>query len=313
MKVLIVCNKYLKDKNFSIQNNWAFIYEQSESLKKIGVDIDIFMTEGKGIVGYLRNVKSLNHKIRSDNYDLVHAHYGICGFIAILQRRCPVIISFIGSDINLKTHRIISKIAMRFSAYNIFVERNLAEKVKAKKNFSIIPFGVDLNTFYFKDKLECRKKLNLDANANIALFPSSASRKVKNFALAKKAIERVGGIIIVQMGCGYTRKEVNILYNACDFLIMTSLSEGSPQVVKEAMACNCPIVSTDVGDVKNVIENVRGCYLTTFDPNDIADKIRRVITLKNRTNGRKKIEHLDLNIIAETLMKIYKENTCMSV
>ena len=306
MKVLIVCHKYLRDKNFSIQNNWAFIYEQSKSLKNFGVDIDIFMTEGKGLLGYLRNLKPLNRKIRSNNYDLVHAHYGLCGFIAILQRRCPVIISFIGSDINLKTHRIISKIAMRFSAYNIFVEKKLAQIVKAKNNFSIIPFGVDLNTFYFKDKLKCRRKMNLDTTANIALFPSSASRKVKNFALANKAIQMVGGIDIIQMGCGYTREEVNLLFNACDFLIITSFSEGSPQVVKEAMACNCPIVSTDVGDVKNIIENVRGCYLTTFDPKNVADKVEKVITLKERTNGRKKIEHLDLSIIARKIIEIYK-------
>jgi teichuronic acid biosynthesis glycosyltransferase TuaC len=88
---------------------------------------------------------------------------------------------------------------------------------------------------------------------------------------------------------------------------MASLSEGSPNVVKEAMACNCPIVATDVGDIRQVIEGTDGCYLTSFDAADVTRKLEAALALGKRTNGRERIAHLDSGAVAEKLVAVYQE------
>ena len=99
-----------------------------------------------------------------------------------------------------------------------------------------------------------------------------------------------------------------MLYSAVDCLLITSIREGSPQVVKEAMACNCPIVSTNVGDVKEVIGDTRNCYITNFDPQYIALCLDKVLETSERANGRQRILNLKLDIsdIAKRLDEIYK-------
>ena len=101
-------------------------------------------------------------------------------------------------------------------------------------------------------------------------------------------------------------KDVPLYLNLADVLVVTSFEEGSPNVIKEAMACNCPIVSTDVGDVKEVIGNTRGCYITSLDPGDVAEKILLALEFDNRTNGRNNIRYLELNVIAEKIIKVYE-------
>lgn len=96
-------------------------------------------------------------------------------------------------------------------------------------------------------------------------------------------------------------------YNAADCLLMTSLMEGSLNVIKEALACNCPIVSTDVGDVRAFIANVSGCYLTSFDKHDIAAKLNEALSFNQRTKDSEAIKHLDSECIAEKLITIYKK------
>jgi len=94
--------------------------------------------------------------------------------------------------------------------------------------------------------------------------------------------------------------------SAADILILTSLWEGSPNVIKEAMACNCPIVSTDVGDVKEIIRKTDGCYIASYDVVDVADKVGKALSFGRRTNGRQNIKHLDNNIIADKIISLYR-------
>jgi len=140
------------------------------------------------------------------------------------------------------------------------------------------------------------------------LFSGSFSNEVKNPALAKEAMENVADAEFVELR-GYNRKEVNLLMNAADCLLMTSHREGSPQVVKEALACGTPIVSVDVGDVKDVVSGTEGCYIAERNPDDISDKIRQALAFKGKTNGRQRIIDLGLNneLVANRLVSIYNQ------
>lgn len=295
---------------FSFQNQKPFVYEQRESLITKGIEVDVFLIKGHGLIGYLKNLFLLRKEIGKNRYDLIHAHFGLSGMLAVMQRICPVVLTFQGCDINRKDLRTISKIAIRFARHSIFVSNDLCDKARTKKNYSIIPYGVDFEeTFMPLDKYECRSALKFGENERIVLFSSSFDRVEKNYPLAKKSVELVGGVRLIELGKGYSTDKINKLYNACDLLLMTSIREGSPQVIKEAMACNCPIVSTDVGDVKEVIGDTEGCFITTFDPEDVAEKIKMAMDFGKRTNGRERIKKLglDSNTIAKKIINVYEE------
>lgn len=301
MKVLIVGN-YNKG-NFS-----PFITEQIDSLQKKGVYVDTYGIIGKGLLGYLKNVKGIRHKILKFKPDIVHAHYGLSGLCANLQRIVPVITTYHGSDIHSGGWiLLLSKIAIWLSKYNIFISKKLLDLSGYKgNNISIIPCGIDMNMIKDIPREEAKRKIG--SKEKFVLFASSFSNKVKNFPLAKKAMEFVEGVEIKELN-GYTRQEVSLLMNAADCLLMTSDREGSPQVIKEAMACGTPIVSVDVGDVKDIISSTRGCFIANRSPEDIADKVKLALSFNDKTLGRKRIIELGLSndIVANRLIKIYKQ------
>ena len=302
MKVLIVANN--KPGQFS-----PFVLEQVESLKKLGVDFDFFGVDGKGFNGYLSNLPALKNKIHKYQPDLLHAHYGLSGMLANLQRAIPVVTTYHGSDIHSKGLILsMSKITARYSAYNIFVSPWLLELAGYKgDNKCVIPCGVDTTTFTPIERAAARKSLGWDENQQIILFAGAFENEVKNSSLAKKAVSLVPDTELVELR-GYTREQVNLLINAANCLLMTSHREGSPVVIKEAMACGTPIVSVDVGDVKDVTSGVDGCYISTYDVNDVAANIRQALSFKRKTNGPQRIVEKGLSneIVAKRILKIYQ-------
>jgi len=151
-------------------------------------------------------------------------------------------------------------------------------------------------------------QLHLDATKTYVLFAGSFSNSVKNPELAQKAIALLNNVELIELK-GYSRVEVNYLMHAVDAALMTSHSEGSPQFIKEVMACGCPLVSVDVGDVKDVIFNIDGCYIAERDEKDIANKLEQAFSFKGKTEGRKRIVKLGLTneIVAEKLEQIYQD------
>ena len=300
MKVLIVASG-----NSAVIS--PFVKEQGDSLKEIGLDIDYFLIKGKGITGYLKNYFNLNRLIKTNTYDIIHAHYGLSGLLATFQSHVPVVITFHGSDVNLnRTNFYLSFLASRLSDANIFVHESLSKKLSLYSDKAeIIPCGVNLNLFKPIDKLASRDKLGLDLNYNYVLFSSSFNNKIKNAALAKLALSNFENIILLEMK-GYSREEVHLLMNAVDILIVTSHSETGPLVVKEALACNCPIISTDVGDVKELANGTKNCYIVEYDAKQIEQRIRDILSSNKKSDGRAAVKHLSLEKIATDVCSVYK-------
>lgn len=299
MKVLIVCSG---NANYTS----PFVLDQTNALKKKSVQIEFFLIKGKGLSGYIKNYKLLLNKIKEISPDLIHAHYGLSGLLCVLQRKVPVVTTFHGSDVNVRKNRLFSKIADLFSAKTIFVTKDLANKLN-KRNSIIIPCGVDLDVFYPISKREARGKMNLLEDKRYVLFSSFFDNSVKNYPLAKAAVEKINNLDIELIELKeYNREEVALLMNAVDLVLLTSFTEGSPQFIKEAMACNCPIVSTDVGDVKKVVENTKGCFIGEYDAQDIKNKIVLALNFNKKTTGRNDINYFDNQIIATKIINIYQ-------
>lgn len=287
-----------------------FIVEQVEALKKQGCTIEFFGLQGKGLQGYLRNLPLLKKKIKAFCPDVIHAHYGLSGLFANLQRHVPVVTTYHGSDINDKKVLPFSKMAMRLSAWNVFVSRKTLEIAKPKKKYILLPCGIDLSDLQLTDRAESRRKMGLQDDRKYILFAGAFDIPVKNAPLAKDTVaclqENQTELLELK---GYTREEVILLMCAADAFLMTSLTEGSPQVIKEAMACGCPIVSVDVGDVKERVEGLEGCFVSdSRDPNDLANLIGKAFAFGRKTDGRKKIvaDSLDNRLVAKQLFEIYE-------
>ena len=301
MKILIICSK-------NSGRIAPFITDQVEALQKAGVVCDYFTVEGKGVKGYLRNYTPMMRKIREFQPDIIHAHYGLSGLLANLQRKVPVVTTYHGSDINNPKVLRYSKVSIILSAWNIFVSKKNIKLARVKKKFSLIPCGVDTNIFRPMDRKAERKKLGFSESDNIVLFAGAFDNPVKNPELATEAVSKISVARMIELK-GYNRKQVAELMNAADVCLMTSHTEGSPQFIKEAMACNCPIVSVDVGDVKEVIDGVEGCYIVERNAEDIAEKLKLVFERNKRTNGREKLIKmgLDSESVAQKIITIYNE------
>ena len=287
-----------------------FIVEQVEALKKQGCVVDFFGLQGKGLQGYLRNLPLLKQKIKAFCPDIIHAHYGLSGLFANLQRRVPVVTTYHGSDINDKKVLPFSKVALHLSAWNVFVSRKTLEIAKPKKKYILLPCGIDLSDLQLTEKAEARRKMGLQDDGKYILFAGAFDIEVKNAPLAKDAVAclQEGQMELLELK-GYTREEVTLLMCAADAFLLTSLMEGSPQVIKEALACRCPIVSVDVGDVRERMSSVEGCYVAnTREPEELAGLLQKAISFGGRTNGRDRIiaDGLDNQQVAKQLFEIYE-------
>lgn len=302
-------------------SKYTFVREQGEALRQLGCEIAYYAVVGKGTYGYLRNVKPLQEKIQSFQPDVIHAHYGLCGMVALLaaRKKVPVVITCHNGETLSMSANIISSLAVRRADYTICVAQHIYDKLYLKpKPCMIQPCGIDLKDLPLVDKAVAQKEMNLSPDKINILFGGSFSNTRKNAPLARAAIEIVNhkleflnhkssAINLIEMK-GFNRHQVAMLFNACDMLLLPTKSEGSPQVLKEAMACNCPVVATNVADIAYLLQGVTNSYVTSFDSEDVAKKILRVIKCRERTNGRQRIEELKLDNpqVAEKIYGIYK-------
>ncbi len=303
MRVLVVAR--YKERGFA-----PFVTQQVAALEKQGVECQFFPVKSKGVAGYLKHLKALNNAIRDFHPDVVHAHYGLCGLLANLQRRVPVVTTYHGSDINDKKVLPLSKMAMRLSAWNIFVSKKTIDIAKPKKKYRLLPCGIDLSDLQLTGKQEAQKRMHLQADKKYVLFAGAFDNAVKNASLAKEAVALLNdeNVELLELK-GYARKQVAILMQAVDAFLMTSFTEGSPQVIKEALVCGCPIVSVDVGDVKERVEGVDGCFIANRDAKDLAGCLKKAIAFGKKTNGKDAIvrDGLTNDAVALHLYDIYSQ------
>jgi glycosyltransferase involved in cell wall biosynthesis len=306
MKILIVCSY----KEQFPAHMTPFVEEQGNMLKEQGLEVDYFTIRGNGVWGYLKNYPALKKKIKATRYDIVHAHFGLSGALAVMQRTVPVVITFHnGETLSVKSN-IISSLASLFSAYNIYVAQHIYDfcYFKNKNKSMILPCGIDIEKTQLIPQAEAKVKMNLPSDKINILFGGNFLNLRKNVKLANEALALLqrNDINLIELK-GFSREEVNTLLCACDLMLLPTKSEGSPQIVKEAMACNCPIVVTDVADIAQILNKVEGTYLTSFAPEDVAEKIRQAIAFGKRTNGRENIQRFDNKKIVKEILALYNK------
>lgn len=285
---------------------------QGDSLKDAGVEVDYFLIKGKGIAGYLSNIRPLNKYCLSNRFDIVHAHYSFSAFVASLSGVRPLVVSLMGSDVKAtdKRRKLIRLFCRIFKWLVIIVKSKDMERGLGLGNrVRVIPNGVDTRMFVPMDKAICQAKLGWKEGVRHILFPANPDRPEKDFALASRAVELSNLSGEIHFFKEVEHKETVYYYNACDVVLLTSKWEGSPNVIKEALACGCPIVSVDVGDVRERITGIDGCYLAeTREPQELAVLLRKAMIFEGRTEGRRKIfvDGMDNKQVVQRLITIYE-------
>lgn len=317
MRVLHVTGAYPSPED---PRNGSFIRSQVESLRKKGLDVDVCVLKGHGLKKYIVGIKQVREMLKLKNYDLVHAHYMYSGWTARLATTLPLVVSYMGDDIlgncdasgkytlrNVLFHRFFSNLLAFLASYNITKSRELATHLLTRKK-SVIPNGVDLEVF--KPKKVNRSELNLSEDKFYILFAGRKFDPVKRYSLAKDAVDLLRQsdplveLITVE---GKQPSGVAAYLNAVNCLLLTSTHEGSPNILKEALACNLPVVAVNVGDVYERLKGVDNCYIVKHDPVDISSALLKVLKSNKRSrNGREMVSALSLEAIATKIHEIYK-------
>ena len=299
IKVLTVTNMWPIDEYpyFGI-----FVKEQVEGLNKFYPEIDnkiMFIQGYKNRINYLKSIFEINWHIFQNQYDVIHIHYGLSGLFVLFNPfiKTPIITMIHGSDINSNRYiRLISKLVASRSNHIFYLNDKMKNHIRHLENkIEYLPCGVNTDLFNVD-------RGNTNKNLTIA-FPASRIRPEKNFNFFEKVINSYEkkhnvAIDVVEIH-GKSRQEVKYILNKVDILMMTSLYEGSPQIIKEAMCCNTPIISSNVGDVELLLKDVNNCIvIDQFDEDCYCEAIYKIANQSDDdriSNGRSKIFSLGLD------------------
>jgi teichuronic acid biosynthesis glycosyltransferase TuaC len=303
LKVLFICRA---DKGGKVN---PAVMAQAKSLRSANLHIDIYPVTGSSLLNYIRALIKIIILKRSGTYDLFHAHYGLCGIVTFPGAgKRKTIVSLMGSEVH---HSLIFRVSMRFFS-NYFwgatiVKSEEMRSLLGNPRAHVIPNGVDMKLFKPVPLSEARLKINVPITEKIVLFPSGRKRMEKNFSLATKACELLDKVNLVELD-GLCQEDVAGWLNASNALLLTSSYEGSPNIIKEALACNTPIVSVNVGDVEEIISGVKECYITGNDPEVISESLKACLSSGLRPDGTRRIIKLGLDseTIALKVKALYK-------
>jgi len=280
---------------------------QMESLIQEGIEIDYHLIVGKGVLGYLKNIPLISKKLKEGKYHLVHAHFSFSAYAATLAFPKRMVVSLMGSDLQEKPwNRWMARFFSKYFWDKVIVKSKGMYKDLKFSNAHIVPNGVNTLRFVPLSKVKCQQELGWDTKKRHVLFAANPKRKEKNFALVEEAIGILNDPEIELHHLSQVDfKKMPIYMNAADVVVLASLWEGSPNVIKEALSCNRPIVSTDCGDVSELISGVKGCFIAPYKPRLFAGYILEALNYE-ASDGRSHIAHLESTYIAKKIINIYQ-------
>lgn len=308
MKVLFVASG-----NKAVGSVSAFVQSQYDSLAEEGLEMILFPVVGHGFWGYVKHVFELRKLVRKEKPDIVHAHYSVCGYLASLAScglKSKVVVSILGS-FPRKSRKLELVRWCIDKVWDATIVKSERTRSQLDRDLPVIPNGVNIEQFNVIDQNEARVKVGFDVGKKYVVFVSNPARPEKCYPLAQKAVEALSDSNVVLVPVyNKSHDEVVAYMCAADVLLMTSSSEGSPNVIKEAMACNCPIVVTDVGDVHERLDGLDGCYVAnTREAGELAALLSEALQFGKRTEGRKALlsQGLTTEMIAHRIISIYNE------
>jgi teichuronic acid biosynthesis glycosyltransferase TuaC len=306
LRVLIVTNMYP-----TAAEPWfgSFVRDQVEDLRAVGIDLRLFSFDGRRrALNYARAAREVRRVLVHDQFDLVHAHYGLTGAAVSLQRLVPVVTTFHGGDYTgaSRWQRYVSWLVSRRSL-PVFVSEQ-GRRSLGRPSAPVIPAGVDTELFQPIERQAARRRLGWEEDARYVLLPGDRSIAAKRADLfdaavaeARKSEPEVRAVALR----GYSRAEVALVLNAVDVTLMTSDREGSPLTVRESLACLTPVVSVEVGDVPQVVKALPGCGIFPRQTRALAQGVLAALAAERHPDLRRRAEQTSRRRVAERVAELY--------
>src|SRR4051812_19134449 len=305
MRVLVVTNLWPTPESPA---RGGFVRDQVEALQQIeGLDVEVF-TFGIGSKEYLRAAVEARRRYKGRSFDVVHAHYGLCGWTALSITGAPHVVTFHGTDLAHRWVGPLSRALARLIALPAPVSASLARDGLPRHgpDLAVLPCGVNLDRFRRIDRHEARSALGLDPDAPYLLFPADPARAEKRFDRARELADRAGVELLK-----YERRapeEVPLMINAANAVLVTSDREGFGLAPLEALACDVPVLATDVGIASLALEHVEGTLCAPFGAAKWAAALAPHLAAADpRIEGRSRAALFDRNRLAERVFRAYND------
>lgn len=299
----------------------VFVFEQVEALRRRGIIVDVLSFRGFGRpVRYVRVLAQLNERMTGGSYDLLHAHFGQAGFVAVHQTLAPTVVTFHGSDVfglpgsglRKRTRSCVlttmSQIAASRCNAAIAVSAAVKNRIHRPDVF-VVPMGIDLEAFSPGSKQEARRILAWDQDSEVILFVGNPTNPIKRYELARSVVELVKAThpsAELKVCWGVPRQKVPHYYRGSDLLIVTSDHEGGPIVMYEALATNTPIVTVDVGSASGRLAGLDGAVVVQgHSEENLADAVVECLGRSAPFEGRESVDDLHHDRVAAQLERIY--------
>jgi len=298
-----------------------FIERQARFLQAASVQVDVYAFRGyQNPIRYVFAWWKVQRRVRGNHYDLAHAQFGQSA-VLLFPRHVPLVVTFRGDELQgipgdtsgrltLRgwVLRWLCRIMARRADATIVVSEHMKRYLDDGAPAHVIPSGLDFTLFRCTPREEARRRLGLPLAAHLALFVGNPALARKRYPLARRVVEILNRSLPTQLivGWGVPHVDMPTLMSACDALLFTSMQEGSPNAVKEALACDLPVVSVAVGDVPVRLRGIEGCELCADDrPETIAAALERVLRRGQRIAGRQAVQQLDENLITQQVLGVY--------
>lgn len=320
LRVLMITSEWPTDPGHTAH----FIARQARFIRAAGMEVDVCAFRGGGNpFRYLQAWARVRRQLARGSYDLVHAQFGQSGLLA-LPKRLPLVVTFRGDDLfgiydangaPTLAGRVLpglSRLVARRADASIVVSEHLKQYLDDGTVAHVVPSGIDFDLFQCVPKDEARRRVGLPLGTNLILFVGDPADPRKRFPLAQQAVEILNRSVAAQLVVGWRvpHDQMPFYMNACDALVFTSLREGSPNAVKEALACDLPVVSVAVADVAERLQGVAGCEVCSDErPETIAAALQRSLAREARAPGRQAVRQLDERVLAERVIAIYRSVT----
>lgn len=304
-------------------NEFIFAKRQVACLESVGITSrKFFLTSRTSIRFLLHAISRLREEIEDFQPDIVHAQFGtVNGIVCMCAGASPLVVTFRGGDLNPTREvsrlrsvagRFLSQITALRAAAIICVTDRLRSRLWWKQDkCRVIPNGVDLSKFMPMSREKARSILSWHQEKPVVLFNAGRNAEAKRLDLAMAAVEHarlhISDIQIEVLRGGTPPDRVPIYLNAADCLLVTSDWEGSPNIVKEALACNLPVVAVDVGDIQERIAGVSRSRITERSPEALSQCVVEILQENRRSNGRDNVTHLANDVITEQILGVYRQ------